>query len=115
MGHYALWQCSRQNPDGTMFINDVSKGGLWFFPARYSHSIEGLGPCIGRQSLILRAIVPHLVEDYTQFKAASDPIPVTFDEYLWGVGASKKRRGEVVHGKHTQSGNRRHALRSLCS
>jgi oxalate decarboxylase len=32
------------NPDGTMFIDDVAKGDLWFFPAGYPHSIQGLGP-----------------------------------------------------------------------
>ena len=32
------------NPDGTMFIDDVSEGDLWFFPAGYPHSIQGLGP-----------------------------------------------------------------------
>jgi oxalate decarboxylase len=32
------------NPDGTIFIDDVSKGDLWFFPAGYPHSIQGLGP-----------------------------------------------------------------------
>jgi oxalate decarboxylase len=32
------------NPDGTMFIDDVSKGDLWFFPAGYPHSIQGLEP-----------------------------------------------------------------------
>jgi oxalate decarboxylase len=32
------------NPDGTIFIGDVSKGDLWFFPAGYPHSIQGLGP-----------------------------------------------------------------------
>ena len=32
------------NPDGTMFIDDVSKGDLWYFPAGYPHSIQGLGP-----------------------------------------------------------------------
>jgi oxalate decarboxylase family bicupin protein len=32
------------NPDGTMFIDDVTKGDLWFFPAGYPHSIQGLGP-----------------------------------------------------------------------
>ncbi len=31
------------NPDGTMFIDDVGKGDLWFFPAGYPHSIQGLG------------------------------------------------------------------------
>ena len=32
------------NPDGTMFIDDVSKGDLWLFPAGYPHSIQGLEP-----------------------------------------------------------------------
>src|SRR5260370_3396424 len=32
------------NPDGTIFINDVSEGDLWFFPAGFPHSIQGLGP-----------------------------------------------------------------------
>ena len=32
------------NPDGTIFIGDVEKGDLWFFPAGFPHSIQGLGP-----------------------------------------------------------------------
>jgi oxalate decarboxylase len=32
------------NPDGTIFIDDVRKGDLWYFPAGYPHSIQGLGP-----------------------------------------------------------------------
>jgi oxalate decarboxylase len=32
------------NPDGTMFIDDVGEGDLWFFPAGFPHSIQGLGP-----------------------------------------------------------------------
>ena len=32
------------NPDGTIFIGDVSEGDLWFFPSGYPHSIQGLGP-----------------------------------------------------------------------
>jgi oxalate decarboxylase len=32
------------NPDGTIFIDDVSKGDLWYFPAGFPHSIQGLGP-----------------------------------------------------------------------
>jgi len=32
------------NPDGTIFIGDVGKGGLWYFPAGFPHSIQGLGP-----------------------------------------------------------------------
>src|SRR3984893_17960961 len=32
------------NPDGTVFLDDVSKGDLWYFPAGFPHSIQGLGP-----------------------------------------------------------------------
>ena len=32
------------NPDGTVFLDDVGKGDLWYFPAGYPHSIQGLGP-----------------------------------------------------------------------
>jgi oxalate decarboxylase len=32
------------NPDGTVFIGDVSKGDLWLFPAGFPHSIQGLNP-----------------------------------------------------------------------
>lgn len=32
------------NPDGAIFIDDVAKGDLWYFPAGYPHSIQGLGP-----------------------------------------------------------------------
>ena len=32
------------NPDGTIFIDDVSKRDLWYFPAGYPHSIQGLAP-----------------------------------------------------------------------
>jgi oxalate decarboxylase len=32
------------NPDGTMFIDDISKGDLWLFPAGFPHSIQGLQP-----------------------------------------------------------------------
>jgi oxalate decarboxylase len=32
------------NPDGTIFIDDVNAGDLWYFPAGYPHSIQGLGP-----------------------------------------------------------------------
>jgi oxalate decarboxylase len=31
------------NPDGTMFVDDIGAGDLWFFPAGYPHSIQGLG------------------------------------------------------------------------
>jgi oxalate decarboxylase len=32
------------NPDGTVFLDDVGKGDIWYFPAGYPHSIQGLGP-----------------------------------------------------------------------
>ena len=32
------------NPDGTIFFGDVSEGDLWYFPAGFPHSIQGLGP-----------------------------------------------------------------------
>src|ERR1700744_3531202 len=44
---YVLYGNARvtvMNPDGTMFIDDVSEGDLWIFPAGYPHSIQGLGP-----------------------------------------------------------------------
>jgi oxalate decarboxylase len=31
-------------PNGKIFIGDVSEGDLWFFPAAHPHSIQGLGP-----------------------------------------------------------------------
>src|SRR3984885_15111988 len=44
---YVLYGSARvtvMNPDGTMFIGDVSEGDLWIFPAGFPHSIQGLGP-----------------------------------------------------------------------
>jgi oxalate decarboxylase len=41
------------NSDGTMFIDDVSKGDLWFFPAWFPHSIQGLGPDDGCEFLLV--------------------------------------------------------------
>jgi oxalate decarboxylase len=32
------------SPDGTAFVDDVGKNDLWYFPAGYPHSIQGLGP-----------------------------------------------------------------------
>ncbi|HUB26544.1 MAG TPA: cupin domain-containing protein [Tepidisphaeraceae bacterium] len=31
-------------PDGSMYIDDVSEGDVWFFPAGFPHSIQGLDP-----------------------------------------------------------------------
>ncbi len=33
---------SIMQPDGKMFIDDISAGDLWYFPAGYPHSIQGL-------------------------------------------------------------------------
>jgi oxalate decarboxylase len=44
---YVLYGSTRVtvlNPDGTIFIGDVGKGELWYFPAGFPHSIQGLGP-----------------------------------------------------------------------
>lgn len=34
---------SVMQPDGKMFLDDVEVGDLWYFPAGYPHSIQGLG------------------------------------------------------------------------
>jgi oxalate decarboxylase len=41
---YGSCRVTVMNPDGTIFIGDVSEGDLWIFPAGYPHSIQGLGP-----------------------------------------------------------------------
>src|ERR1700733_7134825 len=44
---YVLYGNARvtvMQPDGRMFIGDVSEGDLWIFPAGHPHSIQGLGP-----------------------------------------------------------------------
>lgn len=41
---YGNARVSVMNPDGSMFIDDVGEGDLWFFPAGYPHSIQGLAP-----------------------------------------------------------------------
>jgi oxalate decarboxylase len=44
---YVLYGNARvtvMQPDGDMFIGDVSEGDLWLFPAGHPHSIQGLGP-----------------------------------------------------------------------
>lgn len=41
---YGNARVTSMNPDGTMFIADVSEGDLWIFPAGFPHSIQGLGP-----------------------------------------------------------------------
>ena len=44
---YVLYGNARvtvMQPDGNMFIGNVSEGDLWIFPAGHPHSIQGLGP-----------------------------------------------------------------------
>ena len=44
---YVLYGNARvtvMSPDGSMFIDDVSEGDLWIFPAGNPHSIQGLDP-----------------------------------------------------------------------
>lgn len=41
---YGNARVSVLNPDGTVFIGDLGKGDLWYFPAGYPHSLQGLGP-----------------------------------------------------------------------
>jgi oxalate decarboxylase len=41
---YGNARVSCLNPDGTVFIGDAGKGDLWYFPAGYPHSIQGLSP-----------------------------------------------------------------------
>jgi oxalate decarboxylase len=40
------------SPDGSIFIDDVPEGDIWFFPAGYPHSIQGLGPDGGEFLLV---------------------------------------------------------------
>ena len=32
------------DPDGGSFIDDLEEGDLWYFPAGYPHSLQGLSP-----------------------------------------------------------------------
>jgi oxalate decarboxylase family bicupin protein len=32
------------DPDGGSFMDDLSEGDLWYFPAGHPHSLQGLGP-----------------------------------------------------------------------
>jgi oxalate decarboxylase len=41
---YGNARLSVLNPDGTVFLGDVGKDDLWYFPAGFPHSIQGLGP-----------------------------------------------------------------------
>ena len=41
---YGKARISVLNPDGSVFLDDVSRGDLWFFPPGFPHSIQGLGP-----------------------------------------------------------------------
>jgi oxalate decarboxylase len=41
---YGNARVSCLNPDGTVFLDDVSEGDLWYFPTGFPHSIQGLAP-----------------------------------------------------------------------
>src|SRR6266404_549828 len=41
---YGNCRISVLNPDGTVFIGDLVKNDLWYFPAGFPHSLQGLGP-----------------------------------------------------------------------
>ena len=41
---YGNCRVSVLNPDGTVFLGDLVKGDLWYFPAGFPHSLQGLGP-----------------------------------------------------------------------
>jgi oxalate decarboxylase len=41
---YGNARVSVLNPDGTVFLGDVGEGDLWYFPAGFPHSIQGLRP-----------------------------------------------------------------------
>jgi oxalate decarboxylase len=41
---YGNARVTMMSPDGAMFIDDVTEGHLWFFPAGNPHSIQGLEP-----------------------------------------------------------------------
>jgi oxalate decarboxylase len=41
---YGNCRVSVLNPDGTVFIGDLVQGDLWYFPAGFPHSLQGLGP-----------------------------------------------------------------------
>jgi oxalate decarboxylase len=41
---YGNTRVSLLNADGTIFVGDVGKADLWYFPAGLPHSIQGLGP-----------------------------------------------------------------------
>ena len=40
---YGTARISVLRPDGSVFLDDVKKGDLWYFPPGYPHSIQGLG------------------------------------------------------------------------
>ena len=44
---YGNCRISVLNPDGTVFIGDLEKGDLWYFPRGHGHAIQTLGnePC----------------------------------------------------------------------
>jgi len=74
------------NPDGTVFIDDVGKDDLWFFPAGYPHSIQGLGPD-GCEFLLVFDSGMFSEEDTFLLSEWVQRIPHDVMEKNFGVGA----------------------------
>lgn len=43
-------------PEGRLEVADLNKGGLWYFPRGWGHSIEGLGPEMAKFLLVLNNV-----------------------------------------------------------
>lgn len=43
-------------PEGRLEVADLNKGGLWYFPRGWGHSIEGLGPEVAKFLLVLNNV-----------------------------------------------------------
>jgi oxalate decarboxylase len=59
------------NPDGTIFIDDVKEGDLWYFPAGFPHSLQGLGPdgcefLLVFDQALFSEYLTFLISDWTQ-------------------------------------------------
>ena len=106
------------NPDGTIFLDDVAKGDLWYFPAGYPHSIQGLGPdgCefllvfeegmfSEDNTFLLSEWLAHTLEiqDRVQFLGKQDSVsellPLADEEHL-AVMPYNPLAGGLLTGKH---------------
>jgi Cupin len=41
---YGSWRVTVLDPEGHAYGADVNEGDIWYFPAGYPHSLQGLGP-----------------------------------------------------------------------